>query len=95
MTEAMAVLRKMFGSDIPDAIDIVVPDWIDDPLTYGSFTAWPTGYEWLITLKRARCSVFRLNALASTCTFPCQYDNAKGLPAYTNYLVVMFFSRGD
>ena len=44
MTESMAVLRKMFGSDIPDAIDIVVPDWIDDPLTYGTYSSWPTGY---------------------------------------------------
>ena len=44
MTESMEVLRKMFGNDIPDPIDIVVPDWIDDPLTYGTYTSWPTGY---------------------------------------------------
>ena len=39
----MEVLRIIFGSSIPDAIDIVVPDWIQNPLFYGSYTDWPAG----------------------------------------------------
>lgn len=40
---AMKVLREMFGDDIPDPDDIVVPRWNSDPLYRGSYSNWPLG----------------------------------------------------
>ncbi|XP_021718949.1 polyamine oxidase-like [Chenopodium quinoa] len=42
--EAMEVLRKIFGDDIPDATDIMIPRWYSDRLYRGTFTNWPVGY---------------------------------------------------
>uniref|UniRef100_A0A803L8N3 Amine oxidase domain-containing protein n=1 Tax=Chenopodium quinoa TaxID=63459 RepID=A0A803L8N3_CHEQI len=43
--EAMKVLRKIFGDDIPDATDIMIPRWYSDRLYRGTFTNWPVGYS--------------------------------------------------
>ena len=40
---AMKVLREMFGNDIPEPDDIVVPRWTLDPLYRGSYSNWPLG----------------------------------------------------
>ncbi|KAH9611769.1 hypothetical protein KSS87_009033 [Heliosperma pusillum] len=42
--EAMEVLRKIFGKDIPDATDIMIPRWNSDRLYKGTFSNWPAGY---------------------------------------------------
>ena len=42
--EAMAVLRKLFGQNIPDPIDILVPILHNDPLFRGAYSTWPVGY---------------------------------------------------
>ncbi len=36
--EIMAVLRDLYGNDIPDPIDIIVPDWITNPLYRGMYS---------------------------------------------------------
>lgn len=41
--EAMEVLRKIFGPEIPDALDILVPRWGMDRLQRGSYSNWPAG----------------------------------------------------
>jgi len=41
--EAMDVLRTMFGTDIPDYVEIHVPRWLEDPLFHGSYSNWPIG----------------------------------------------------
>ncbi|KAL2495192.1 Polyamine oxidase 1 [Forsythia ovata] len=41
MKEAMEVLRNMFGPEIPDAIDILVPRWWNNPFQRGSYTNYP------------------------------------------------------
>ncbi|XP_031489443.1 polyamine oxidase 7-like isoform X3 [Nymphaea colorata] len=41
--EAMDVLRKIFGPEIPDALDILVPRWGMDRLQRGSYSNWPIG----------------------------------------------------
>ncbi|ONK59784.1 uncharacterized protein A4U43_C08F10600 [Asparagus officinalis] len=41
--EAMEVLRSMFGSKIPNAIDILVPRWWSDRFYKGTFSNWPLG----------------------------------------------------
>ena len=43
--EAMQVLRQMYGPSIPEADDILIPDWHSDPLTYGSYSSWPLGFS--------------------------------------------------
>ncbi|KAJ0960648.1 hypothetical protein J5N97_001476 [Dioscorea zingiberensis] len=47
-TEVMEVLKKMFGNDIPEATDILVPRWWSNRFYKGSFSNWPvhfTKYE--------------------------------------------------
>eukprot|EP01018_Ginkgo_biloba_P036298 Gb_23549 [translate_table: standard] len=39
--EAMEVLRKMFGNDIPEAEDILVPTWWNNRFQRGSYTNYP------------------------------------------------------
>lgn len=39
----MNVLREMYGDDIPEPEDIVVPRWNIDPLYRGSYSNWPLG----------------------------------------------------
>lgn len=41
--QAMVVLREMYGTDIPDPSDILVPRWSQDPLYRGSYSNWPLG----------------------------------------------------
>lgn len=41
--QAMVVLREMYGNDIPDPTDILVPRWTHDPLYRGSYSNWPIG----------------------------------------------------
>ncbi|KAG8391207.1 hypothetical protein BUALT_Bualt01G0163800 [Buddleja alternifolia] len=41
MNEAMEVLRNMFGSDIPDATDILVPRWWNNRFQRGSYSNYP------------------------------------------------------
>jgi polyamine oxidase len=42
--QVMAVLRKMYGPDIPPPIDVVIPVWYNDPLFYGSFSYRPVNF---------------------------------------------------
>lgn len=41
--EVMNVLREMYGEDIPDPDDILIPRWTLDPLYRGSYSNWPIG----------------------------------------------------
>lgn len=41
--EAFAVLQEMYGPDIPEPLDILVPRWTKDPLYRGSYSNWPLG----------------------------------------------------
>lgn len=42
-TEIMNVLRDMFGKNIPEATDILVPRWWSDRFYKGTFSNWPIG----------------------------------------------------
>ncbi|XP_038978175.1 polyamine oxidase 1-like [Phoenix dactylifera] len=41
--EVMEVLREMFGRNIPEATDILVPRWWSNRFYKGSFSNWPIG----------------------------------------------------
>lgn len=41
--EITAVLRSLFGPDVPEPIEIIVPRWRQDPLFRGSYSNWPIG----------------------------------------------------
>ncbi|KAI3959254.1 hypothetical protein MKW92_014633 [Papaver armeniacum] len=41
--EIMEVLRNMFGDDIPEATDILIPRWWSDRFYRGCFSNWPVG----------------------------------------------------
>ncbi|KAI3865181.1 hypothetical protein MKX03_005821 [Papaver bracteatum] len=41
--EIMDVLRNMFGKNIPDATDILVPKWWSNRFYKGTFSNWPIG----------------------------------------------------
>lgn len=41
--ETFAVLKEMYGADIPEPDDILVPRWTLDPLYRGSYSNWPLG----------------------------------------------------
>lgn len=41
--ETLSVLREMYGPDVPEPLDIVVPRWTLDPLFRGSYSNWPLG----------------------------------------------------
>ena len=41
LREAMAVLRDMFGPNIPEAIDILVPRWWNNRFQRGSYSNFP------------------------------------------------------
>lgn len=41
--EVMEVLREMFGNNIPEATDILVPRWWSNRFYKGSFSNWPIG----------------------------------------------------
>ncbi|WP_374563085.1 flavin monoamine oxidase family protein [Ideonella sp.] len=40
---AMAVLRDMFGNDIPDPVDYQLTRWDQDPFSYGSYSFYAVG----------------------------------------------------
>ncbi|XP_071809333.1 uncharacterized protein [Asterias amurensis] len=40
--EIEQVLRNMYGDSIPDIEDILISGWTSNPLTMGSYSAWPT-----------------------------------------------------
>ena len=37
----MEVLRRIFGEDMPEATDIMIPRWYSDRFYRGTFTNWP------------------------------------------------------
>ncbi|XP_074661906.1 uncharacterized protein LOC141914571 [Tubulanus polymorphus] len=39
--ELTAVLRSMYGAQVPEPVEILVHDWHTNPLYYGSFSNWP------------------------------------------------------
>lgn len=41
--EVMKVLREVYGDDISEPVDIVVPRWEADPFFRGSYSNWPLG----------------------------------------------------
>lgn len=41
--EAMLKLREIYGADVPEPLDILVPRWDLDPLYMGSYSNWPLG----------------------------------------------------
>ncbi|KAI9307424.1 hypothetical protein BJ944DRAFT_255002 [Cunninghamella echinulata] len=41
--ELMAVLRDMYGNDIPEPTDMKFPRWHSNPLFRGSYSNWPIG----------------------------------------------------
>ncbi len=41
--QIMTVLRTIYGDDIPDIEDILVPDWDINPLYFGSYSNSPVG----------------------------------------------------
>lgn len=41
--EAMLKLREIYGDEIPEPLDILVPRWNQDPLYMGSYSNWPLG----------------------------------------------------
>ncbi|KAL2634584.1 hypothetical protein R1flu_006063 [Riccia fluitans] len=43
LAEIMEVLKSMFGPDIPEAEEILIPRWWSDRLYKGSFSNWPIG----------------------------------------------------
>eukprot|EP00475_Leptophrys_vorax_P041062 TRINITY_DN7711_c0_g2_i1.p1 TRINITY_DN7711_c0_g2~~TRINITY_DN7711_c0_g2_i1.p1 ORF type:complete len:474 (+),score=136.04 TRINITY_DN7711_c0_g2_i1:86-1507(+) len=43
VSEIMTVLRDMFGDDIPEPLNVKIPIWHNNPLTYGSYASWPLG----------------------------------------------------
>ncbi|KAL2907006.1 Polyamine oxidase, partial [Bienertia sinuspersici] len=43
--EAMNVLKEMFGENIPNPTDIMIPKWKSDRFYQGCFTNWPVGYS--------------------------------------------------
>jgi len=57
--EVMAVLKKMFGDDIPDPIDFMYPRWSTEPWAYGSYSNWPPGLT-IETHQNLRANLGRL-----------------------------------
>ncbi|KAJ8753539.1 hypothetical protein K2173_022780 [Erythroxylum novogranatense] len=43
--EAMEILKKMFGKNIPKPVDILVPRWGMDRFFRGSYSNWPDSYS--------------------------------------------------
>ncbi|XP_074658261.1 uncharacterized protein LOC141911182 [Tubulanus polymorphus] len=39
--ELTAVLRSMYGEQVPEPVEILVPDWHSNPFYYGSYSNWP------------------------------------------------------
>lgn len=43
--EIMEVLRNMFGKNIPDATDILVPKWWSNKFYKGTYSNWPISVD--------------------------------------------------
>ena len=41
--EVMAVLKNIFGHDVPEAEEILIPRLHSDPFFQGSYSDWPLG----------------------------------------------------
>ncbi|XP_062523259.1 uncharacterized protein LOC134197925, partial [Corticium candelabrum] len=44
VAEVMSVVRKMFGSTVPDPIETFVTKWGTNPFFYGAYSNWPVGF---------------------------------------------------
>ncbi|KAF7824581.1 polyamine oxidase 1-like [Senna tora] len=60
LKEAMEVLRDMFGPDIPNAIDILVPRWWNNRLQRGSYSNYPIVSNNLQLLQNIKAPVDRI-----------------------------------
>ena len=58
--QVMAVLRSMFGDDIPDPIDFMYPRWSHEPWAHGSYSNWPPGLS-IETHQNLRANLGRLH----------------------------------
>lgn len=41
--EIMQVLKRMFGKDVEEPVEILFPRWHENPLFRGSYSNWPIG----------------------------------------------------
>lgn len=62
--EVMEVLKEMFGKNIPEATDILVPRWWSNRFYKGSFSNWPIGvnryeYDQIRVISRWRLVFMR------------------------------------
>ena len=57
--QVMAVLRSMFGANIPDPVAFLYPRWSLEPWAYGSYSNWPPGTS-LEMHQNLRANVGRL-----------------------------------
>ena len=46
-SQIMQVLRKVYGSQIPDPVGVTIPDWGINPFYMGMYSDFPPGYEHL------------------------------------------------
>ena len=64
----MKVLREMYGPSIPDAVDVLVPDLVENPLFYGSYSQIPSSMQ-ESDIKAFRSNVNRLYFSGEACSF--------------------------
>lgn len=57
--EVMAVLRKMYGDNIPEPTDFMYPRWSTEPWAMGSYSNWPPGLT-IETHQNLRANLGRL-----------------------------------
>lgn len=62
LREAMEVLRNMFGPDIPDATDILVPRWWNNRFQRGSYSNYPiyANHQLVHAIKVSNLTLFSL-----------------------------------
>lgn len=60
LREAMDVLRDMFGPNIPDAIDVLVPRWWNNRFQRGSYSNYPTISNNLQLVRDVKAPVGRI-----------------------------------
>lgn len=63
----MVVLRSMFGAHIPEANNIFVPRWRQNPLFRGTYSNWPVG-ELTEQHDNLRASIGRLWFAGEACS---------------------------
>ena len=64
----MKVLREMYGPSIPDAVDVLVPDLVENPLFYGSYSQIPSSMQ-ESDIKAFRSNLNRLYFSGEACSF--------------------------